>query len=72
MLKILKKGKENEYTKSAKRQDGWRKRKLQVLGNIACNHHQTNWNKIKLRIGYLRRTKDFTEPNSAAEISSKE
>ena len=39
----------NRTAKSRKNQDAWRKRNLQVLGNIETGHHQTSRDERKMK-----------------------
>ena len=51
----------NRTAKSRKNQNGLRKGKLQVLGNIGSRYHQTNWDEIKKRKVYLRQMRKLLE-----------
>ena len=49
IMKIVKRNNgRNKTAKSEKYQNSWRRRKLQVPGNIECRHHQTSRNKGKI------------------------
>ena len=50
---------------SGKYQNSWRKRKLQILGNVKSGHLQANWNEIKSKKGVPQKT--FSKPNSESD-----
>ena len=75
MLIMKRKGKRNNEgnitTKLGKHQNTWWKRKLQVNENIRIGCHKTNRNERKSKKIVPQKNKKTSQPNSAAEISSK-
>ena len=59
----------NRTTQLEKYQNTWRKRKLQIPGNIRSGYYQGNGDKRKSKKG---EQENFAKPNSATEISSRE
>ena len=65
----------NRTTESEKYQNDWKKGKLQVYINTGSRHHQTNSSRCnfkKKQISNSDEQENFSKPNSARGISSKE